>query len=179
MLTIKHCLQEGGKFLGGSCEANTCDSNGKIGACCIMGYCEEVMEMTCEKLGGDFAGVGTTCGDMTCMDPSQGACCFDNGKCIMLFEDHCFYEGGDWQGSDSSCEQDSCGGGNKPSACCINGGCLMLPEEHCLAVLGQYNPTHACDVVECPTSCPEDVNADGLVNVSDLLAIIAAWGICP
>ncbi|MCI0677030.1 MAG: hypothetical protein L0Y42_14805 [Phycisphaerales bacterium] len=29
------------------------------------------------------------------------------------------------------------------------------------------------------SECPEDVIADGLVNVSDLLAVIAAWGPCP
>jgi hypothetical protein len=27
--------------------------------------------------------------------------------------------------------------------------------------------------------CVEDVNSDGLVNVSDLLAVIATWGDCP
>jgi hypothetical protein len=26
---------------------------------------------------------------------------------------------------------------------------------------------------------PEDVNGDGIVNVDDLLSIVAAWGNCP
>ncbi len=27
--------------------------------------------------------------------------------------------------------------------------------------------------------CPEDINGDGVVNISDLLAVLAAWGPCP
>lgn len=30
----------------------------------------------------------------------------------------------------------------------------------------------------CPLPCTSDINADGLVNVTDLLAVIAAWGEC-
>ena len=26
--------------------------------------------------------------------------------------------------------------------------------------------------------CPEDINGDGIVNISDLLAIISDWGVC-
>ena len=33
--------------------------------------------------------------------------------------------------------------------------------------------------VTCPLVCAEDVNGDGLINVSDLLAIISVWGACP
>ena len=29
------------------------------------------------------------------------------------------------------------------------------------------------------TSGPEDVNQDGIVDVSDLLAVVGAWGACP
>ena len=31
----------------------------------------------------------------------------------------------------------------------------------------------------CPPSCPPDINSDGFVNVTDLLALLAAWGPCP
>ncbi len=31
----------------------------------------------------------------------------------------------------------------------------------------------------CPPPCPPDVNNDGNVNVTDLLAVISAWGACP
>ncbi|PXY78488.1 MAG: hypothetical protein CXX81_07525 [Methanobacteriota archaeon] len=29
------------------------------------------------------------------------------------------------------------------------------------------------------TGGPEDVNGDGVVNVSDLLTVVEAWGACP
>ena len=31
----------------------------------------------------------------------------------------------------------------------------------------------------CPAFCPPDINSDGTVNVTDLLALLAAWGPCP
>ena len=31
----------------------------------------------------------------------------------------------------------------------------------------------------CPPLCPPDINSDGNVNVTDLLALLAAWGACP
>jgi hypothetical protein len=35
------------------------------------------------------------------------------------------------------------------------------------------------DDVTCPVHCAEDVTGDGVVDISDLLAIIAVWGVCP
>lgn len=43
--------------------------------------------------------------------------------------------------------------------------------------MGAYELQAATDPGTDP--CPEDVNGDGLVDVSDLVAIILAWGICP
>ncbi|MCH7573406.1 MAG: hypothetical protein IH891_10885 [Planctomycetes bacterium] len=31
----------------------------------------------------------------------------------------------------------------------------------------------------CPAPCDSDINNDGAVNVTDLLALLAAWGACP
>ena len=31
----------------------------------------------------------------------------------------------------------------------------------------------------CAQPCPPDINTDGNVNVTDLLALLAAWGLCP
>ena len=31
----------------------------------------------------------------------------------------------------------------------------------------------------CPPPCPPDINNDGFVNVTDLLALLGAWGSCP
>jgi len=137
------------------------------------------MPMTCEKLGGDFQGVGSHCQNTSCGKPSHGACCIVDVGCLMLVEEHCFSEGGDWQGPNTSCDFAPCEPANLPAACCINGGCLMLPEDLCESVQGDYLVDAYCEIAECPTFCSEDVNGDGEVNVSDILAIIAAWGMCP
>ncbi|MDP7008171.1 MAG: hypothetical protein QGI78_01215 [Phycisphaerales bacterium] len=34
-----------------------------------------------------------------------------------------------------------------------------------------------CD--DCPASCAGDINSDGVVNIHDLLNMIASWGACP
>ena len=31
----------------------------------------------------------------------------------------------------------------------------------------------------CGVPCPSDINGDGFINVTDLLALLAAWGLCP
>ena len=37
-----------------------------------------------------------------------------------------------------------------------------------------------CEESDCGTAtCAEDVNGDGMVNVNDILAVIAGWGMCP
>ena len=33
--------------------------------------------------------------------------------------------------------------------------------------------------LNCPTDCPADLDANGSVGFSDMLAILAAWGPCP
>jgi parallel beta-helix repeat protein len=32
---------------------------------------------------------------------------------------------------------------------------------------------------DCPASCSGDTNADGVVDIQDLLIVVAAWGVCP
>jgi hypothetical protein len=130
------------------------------------------------KLGGEFAGIGVHCGDVNCGEPEDGACCVEN-MCFMIPEDVCFNEGGDWHGPGVLCEYVECDGGSMIGACCINGGCLMLHEDECASVLGTFDSTTHCEIVECPTSCEGDVNGDGLVDVTDVLAVVSAWGICP
>ena len=66
-------------------------------------------------------------------------------------------------------------------ACCTNDICLDSEEEgDCNHFGGQWlGEGTACAGNGCPISCAEDVNGDGVVDVSDLLAIIAVWGACP
>ena len=38
---------------------------------------------------------------------------------------------------------------------------------------------HCSPPIPAPDPCPADVNDDSIVNVTDLLALLAAWGVCP
>ena len=42
-------------------------------------------------------------------------------------------------------------------------------QDHLLQVIGAWGAT----------GVPEDLDGDGVVGVGDLLAVIAAWGMCP
>jgi hypothetical protein len=115
----------------------------------------------------------TECGDVI------GACCVDAG-CFETNPTWCETVNGDWLGFDATCADEICGINPGFGACCINGEAIALYGIDCEKVQGMFmgegtNP----DDVTCPAICNEDVNGDGLINVSDLLAIIAAWGVCP
>ncbi|MCZ6835920.1 MAG: right-handed parallel beta-helix repeat-containing protein [Planctomycetota bacterium] len=66
-------------------------------------------------------------------------------------------------------------------ACCLDaGGCVMTTATSCAAAGGAY----AGDGVECidamcPPACPADNSGDGMIDVTDLLDLLAAWGACP
>ncbi|MBT6268879.1 MAG: hypothetical protein HOI88_00820 [Phycisphaerae bacterium] len=65
-------------------------------------------------------------------------------------------------------------------ACCTNDNCLVSEQENCLAFFGEWQGEDTtCADNPCPTTCLGDVTGDGVVDVSDLLAIIAVWGACP
>ena len=65
-------------------------------------------------------------------------------------------------------------------ACCINGYAIELPQNDCDYVSGEFmgDGTDPTDVT-CSLVCSEDVNGDGLVNVSDIMAVLDVWGACP
>ncbi len=64
-------------------------------------------------------------------------------------------------------------------ACCYQGHCFVIAEANCNAGGGTYlGDNTTCDDSPCATPCPEDVTGDGNVNVSDVLAVIGAWGPC-
>ena len=47
------------------------------------------------------------------------------------------------------------------------------------AVLVTSFLSEGCESISCASFCSEDVSQDGEINVSDILAILAAWGSCP
>jgi predicted outer membrane repeat protein len=65
-------------------------------------------------------------------------------------------------------------------ACCTNDVCVPLDPEMCVYVAGDFQGLGSiCTKTDCPEACVGDVNDDGVVDTSDILALIGAWGICP
>jgi hypothetical protein len=66
------------------------------------------------------------------------------------------------------------------NACCLDDGTCIntVSEGACASLGGVFHGTEgSCLDVACPdVSCICDINGDGLVDVSDLLSLLAAWG---
>jgi len=63
-------------------------------------------------------------------------------------------------------------------ACCWLENCYLVAESNCDNVGGDYQGDFTnCGGIDCTAQpCPGDTDEDGLVNVSDLLYVIANWG---
>ena len=110
-----------------------------------------------------------------------GACC-GGSACWVMDEVDCLDGGGLWNGSESACADVICegGGGETTGACCVQSYCVHATEASCVSAGGVFYGTSAtCGTTSCPSSCAEDVNGDGMVDVDDLLLLIGAWGMCP
>ena len=81
------------------------------GACCLNGTClESTIEVTCQQLGGTWAGSGSTCASAPC---SHGACCTAQGCVTDKTQTECETPapaglGGVFQGIASTCENRVC-----------------------------------------------------------------------
>ena len=64
-------------------------------------------------------------------------------------------------------------------ACLSGGDCAIISEDSCLVAGAMYDgdSTNGAEA-NCVQPRAGDVNGDGVVNVYDLLLILAAWGIC-
>ena len=50
----------------------------------------------------------------------------------------------------------------------------------CIAAGGTYMGDGTdCATADCPDPCPADANDDGVVDIDDIFAVLAAWGPCP
>ena len=65
-------------------------------------------------------------------------------------------------------------------ACCSQKGtCFLATQSTCVAFGGTYQGDNSeCGTSRCAPPCPSDVNGDGQVGVTDLLAVINSWGPC-
>ena len=65
-------------------------------------------------------------------------------------------------------------------ACCYNGGCVLTTNAFCFDAGGSYaGDGTLCKEVDCPTTCPGDIDGDGQVGIVDILVVIDRWGFCP
>ncbi|MCH2135964.1 MAG: hypothetical protein MK101_05210 [Phycisphaerales bacterium] len=63
-------------------------------------------------------------------------------------------------------------------ACCLGEFCVQTTSLACLDAGGYWHEDAACGSGVCPQPCPSDVNHDRRVNLTDLLRVLEAWGLC-
>lgn len=113
-----------------------------------------------------------------CQGLPVGGCCFGT-QCVETTANACLINGGEYLGDSIWCEDLICGV-TGTGGCCINGNCLPTTLDECFSAGGSFaGEWMTCIDVSCPTNCAADLDGNGLVDVNDLLIIIAAWGACP
>ncbi|MBM44606.1 MAG: hypothetical protein CMJ36_06315 [Phycisphaerae bacterium] len=81
-----------------------------------------------------------------------------------------------WRDTGAISIRDDCG---DAGACCIAGACVMTTIDACEDARGQWwGDGVDCAGSPCPPPCPADVSGDGVVNMTDLLRVLDAWGWC-
>ena len=116
-------------------------------------------------------------GDISITSSTTGACCL-HGTCITATESDCTAAGGTYAGDDVLCADAGCAAPPVFGACCLPSGCTPIRDSDCTALGGTWlGADAACD--GCPATCAGDANADGVVDVFDLLKVIDGWGTCP
>lgn len=69
---------------------------------------------------------------------------------------------------------------NSPAgACCIRDVCVQTASVACWEAGGLYRGEDSTCEAACSPVCDEDVSGDGVVNMTDLLRVIRAFGFCP
>ena len=69
---------------------------------------------------------------------------------------------------------------NSPAgACCIRDVCVQTASVACWEAGGLYRGETTTCVAACDAVCDEDVTGDGVVNLTDVLRVISAFGFCP
>lgn len=88
-----------------------------------------------------------------------------------------FHEDGiQWRDTGSVSIRSDCGPGG---ACCIRDACIMASRTACEDAGGRWQGQDMpCVESTCPSPCQEDVNGDGRVNMTDILLVMDAWGMC-
>ena len=137
-------------------------------------------QSACDGVGGQWHGDYLVCEVVECPQPPNfGACCVIE-SCFETFEASCAEIQGRWEGDLTQCSKTDCSLPPDNGACCVNGSCVEVTLDGCYEASGSYaGDLTECDNIECVAFCYGDVNSDGLVNITDVLAVIAVWGVCP
>lgn len=184
-------------FCGGQSPAGCwCDEQcDGIGDCCV-GVCDDCPNLSFCSTAGPCAG---HCGGQApegcwCDEICDGAgdCC--PGVCNDCPNlSHCNLAGGaGLSGFDAKMAiYTACPTGSNQAIACNKDSCGALPSITVPATAGQtfiiriggHNGDTGDGIltIDCEqgTVCPEDLNGDGFVDVSDLLQLLGAWGSCP
>ena len=174
--------------------------------CFPDGSCFEITGLECTSSGGEYQNDGSACADANCSggggecpadwtEDCQGTC-FPNyvydGWVGDSYCDDGAYIPSDY-GCDEcpagvamwlNCEEFDCDGGDcecAPSdplgACCFGADCFETIEAECANNGGQWEGDNStCSALPCAVPCPADADASGVVDVSDILYIVGAWG---
>ena len=69
---------------------------------------------------------------------------------------------------------------SESGACCLDSGaCVVVPQHNCDFAGGTFlGADSECVDSSCSETCDGDVDGNGNVNVTDLLAVISSWGPC-
>ena len=166
-MTQAACGSSGGSYQGDNttCGANTCDNGG-----CEVGYSPDCMG-TCFEDSVYTDWVGDTYCDDGAYIPSDYGYGGPVGVAIYLNCAAFDCDGGDCP----DCE----GGGDPTGACCFGTDCFETTQTECTSNGGEWagdNTTCGANTCGSPSTCDADVNGDGNVDVSDILALVGAWG---
>ena len=134
---------------------------------------------TPNQIVGDVSNKSNYCDNDDCSNCDYyGACCLSVG-CLMKTQSECENNGGFFEGQTVLCSDETCflwGVG----ACCTNNICVDSFEDACNTFGGQWLGNGIiCKNSDCTPTCAADLDGDGVVNVTDLLALISVWGVCP
>ena len=187
---------------GGDCE---CGGGDPTGACCVGESCSTGTEADCNAAGGSYLGDNSSCSGNPCSgggnceagwtEDCQGTCFPDYIYEAWIGDTFCddgSYIPADYGCSECpsgvaiwlDCDEFNCDGGDcecdpvdPTGTCCFDSDCLVMAEVDCTNAGGEWGgPDTACDADTCGTPCSGDVDGSGTVDVTDILAIVAAWG---
>lgn len=174
----EECGWFGGEFMG---DETTCANDAPWcvtywGSCCFGDSCQEGWEHDeCEYAGGVFwIDPCELLQDVEMCVPS-GACCLADGTCLTnVASDYCSQLDGYYYGDGTT----DCYECFALGACCMDDGspCFESNWFDCMIAGGvEHHEGMACDSQICG-GCNGDANQDFMVDVEDLLLVMAYWG---